>query len=306
MKPSGRSVRGAVLALGMVLAGCQLARGAPQGAVQAQEGRESGLVRRVASLAPSATEILFAVGAADLVVGVSRQCDFPVSAKLKAKVGDFNRPDLARLAAVGPDLVLFTEYVRPEDLEALEQAGIRSLVLPAATLEDVALSVERVGDVTGRTARAQRVAQELRAAVSAVAARVRTVPDAERPRVYVEVDGPHRPYAVGPGSFMDDVIRVAGGRNAFAGAGVPYLAVSVHDVNRVDPEVILIDHPFQYKAGLAKREGWEGLAAVRAGRVYDGTDFDIILLNRPSPRIAQSLREVSRLLQPSLWNDDPR
>ena len=67
-----------------------------------------------------------------------------------------------------------------------------------------------------------------------------------------------------------------------------------------DPQVILIDHPFQYKVGLAKREGWAGIAAVRDGRVYDGTEFDIVLLNRPGPRVLLSLRQIVPLLHPGV------
>jgi ABC-type Fe3+-hydroxamate transport system substrate-binding protein len=66
--------------------------------------------------------------------------------------------------------------------------------------------------------------------------------------------------------------------------------------------VILVDHPYQYKVGVSKRPGWDRIAAVANGRVYDNGDFDIILLNRPAPRIVRSLREVSRLLHPEAWD----
>jgi len=279
---------------------------APAAVLQDARGRSvevEGPVRRIASLSPSVTEILFLLGAGDAVVGVSQYCDYPVAAKLKPKVGEFNRPDLAALGAVAPDLVLFTEYVRPEDAEAMDRVGLRSAVLPAATLEDVAAEVEILGHLTGHAEDARRIASTLQQTVEEVKSRVEGIPLDRRPRVYVEVDGPHRPYAVGPGSFMDEVIRVAGGRNAFADAGAPYLEVTTAEVVKADPQVIFIDHPFQYKAGLGKREGWGGVAAVAGGRVYDRTDFDIILLNRPSPRIAESLREISRLLHPQVWNE---
>lgn len=293
------------LAGAMALAGAAGSGCAATAGFRDATGRPAALpapASRVASLAPSATEILFAVGAGDLVVAVSRQCDYPVAAKLKPKGGDFNRPDLDALREAAPDVVLFTEYVRPEDLAALERAGLRSLVLPAAGLADVAASVRSLGRLTGREGAAEGVAARLEVAVAEVTSRVGGIPDDRRPRVYVEVDGPHKPYAVGPGSFMDDVIRTAGGRNAFAGAPAPYFEVTTEAVVRADPEAVFIDHPFQYKAGFGKREGWGGIAAVRGGRVYDRTDFDIILLNRPSPRIAESLREVSRLLHPEAWN----
>jgi iron complex transport system substrate-binding protein len=258
--------------------------------------------KRIASLAPSATEILYAIGADDRLVGVSRQCDFPIAAKLKPKVGDFNRPDVEAVVRAKPDVALFTEYVRAEDLEALRQGGVLSFVLRARTVGDIAEAVRLLGALSGRAERAEALAAEMVSAAQEVQAKVAEIPAHELPRVYLEVDGPRRLYAVGPGSFMDDVIRIAGGRNIFAGAEAAYFEVAPEAIADADPDVILIDHPFQYKIGVAKRPGWSTVAAVRNHRVYDNTDFDIILLNRPGPRIVQSLREISRLLHPEAWD----
>jgi iron complex transport system substrate-binding protein len=115
------------------------------------------------------------------------------------------------------------------------------------------------------------------------------------------VDGPEKLYAVGSGSFMDDVVRLAGGRNVFAGRQSPYFPLEPAEVISADPDVILVDYPFQYKVGVTKRPGWDSIAAVRTHRVYDGTDYDIILFNRPGPRIARALREIARLLHPRVF-----
>ncbi len=253
---------------------------------------------RIVSLSPSVTEILFAIGAEGAIAGVSKHCDYPVAAKLKARLGDFNTPDVPRIRAAGADLVLFTEYVRPEDLAALEGARLTALVLPASTVRDIVADVRLLGEITGRAAAAAALAAELENGVEAVRRRFAALAEAERPRVYAEVDGPAKLYAVGPGSFMDELIRLAGGRNALAGRTQAYFAVEAQEVIAADPQVILIDHPFQYKVGVAKREGWAGIAAVRDSRVYDGTDFDIILFNRPGPRILASLRQLVPLLHP--------
>jgi iron complex transport system substrate-binding protein len=269
-------------------------------------GRETVLdlpLSRIVSLAPSVTEILFAIGAGDLIVGVSKHCDYPLAAKLKPKAGDFNAPDMEKVKAAAPDAVLFAEYAREEDLEALEGSGIPAFVLPAATVADIILTVRRLGDLSGRTEAAEGLAAAMEGELNALKLKLGAVPGDRRPRVYVEVDGPKRLYAVGPGSFMDDVITLAGGRNVFADRGEPYFAVESEEVVRADPEVVLIDYPFQYKIGASKRTGWEGISAVRNGRVYDGTDFDIILLNRPGPRILRSLREVAALLHPGVFDE---
>jgi iron complex transport system substrate-binding protein len=269
-------------------------------------GREVSLdlpAGRIVSLAPSATEILFAIGADDLLTGVSKHCDFPLAAKLKPKAGDFNTPYMEEVRAADPHVALFAEYARGEDLQALEKEGIPAFVLAAASVDDIILSVRLLGNLSGRVARAEELATAMEAELKLLEGKLGAIPGNQRPRVYVEVDGPKRLYAVGPGSFMDDVITIAGGRNVFADRRSPYFAVEGEEVVRADPEVILIDYPFQYKVGASKRPGWEKVSAVRDGRVYDGTDFDIILLNRPGPRILQSLREIAALLHPGVFDD---
>jgi iron complex transport system substrate-binding protein len=269
-------------------------------------GRETVLdlpLSRIVSLAPSVTEILFAIGADDLIVGVSKHCDYPLAAKLKPKAGDFNAPDMEKVKAAAPDAVLFAEYAREEDLEALEGSGIPAFVLPAATVADIILTVRRLGDLSGRIEAAEELAKTMEGELESLKRTLGAIPAERRPRVYVEVDGPKRLYAVGPGSFMDDVITLAGGRNVFADRGEAYFAVESEEVVKADPEVVLIDYPFQYKVGASKRPGWERISAVRNGRVYDGTDFDIILLNRPGPRILRSLKEVAALLHPGVFDE---
>lgn len=258
---------------------------------------------RIVSLAPSITEIIYAIGAEDRLIGVSRQCDYPVAAKLLPKMGDFNRPDMEKVAAASPDLVLLAEYVRPGDIESLKTAGIKSVVLSSADIADTISTIREVGRITGREKEGDILARDLEDGVRGITSALEKISPEDRPLVYIEVDGPARLYAVGPGSFMGDVIRLAGGRNAFENGPGPYFQLTSEEVVRADPDVILIDHPFQYKVGVSERPGWDGIKAVRSGRVYDGTDFDIILLNRPGPRIVKSLEEIARLLHPGVFND---
>lgn len=258
---------------------------------------------RIVSLAPSVTEIIFAIGAADRLAGVSKHCDYPVGARLKPKVGDFNMPDLEKVKGAGAELVLFTEYARAEDLQALEREGITTFVLRARSVADIVESIRWLGPVTGGARRADELAAGLDGELGTLRAGMEEIPGEERPRVYIEVDGPKLLYAVGPGSFMDDVITLAGGRNVFAGRERAYFAVEPQEVIAADPEVIFVDYPFQYKVGVAKRPGWDAVTAVREGKVYDSTDFDYILLNRPGPRIVQSLKEIIPLLHPGMLHE---
>lgn len=294
----------AVALIGVLAAG--IARGAPAEPVVWHDamGREVRLrlpAGKIVSLAPSATETLFALGADSRIAGVSRHCDFPVAAKLKPKMGDFNQPDLPKVIAAAPDVVLFTEFARAIDLDALAAAGIASFVLPARTVENVIDSIRTLGNLTGEIAAAGKLSAEIEVAVREIGERLAGVAQAQRPRVYIEVDGPQQLYAVGPGSFMDDIVRLAGGRNVFANRKDAYFPVESEQVVGANPDVILVDYPFQYKIGVSKRTGWDTVAAVRDARVYDGTDYDIIVFNRPGPRIARALREIAALLHPDLF-----
>ena len=260
-------------------------------------------VARIASLAPSVTEILYAIDAQDSLVAVSNQCDFPLSAKLKPKIGNFNRPDLEEAGKLRPGIVLFAEYARTEDLDALEKIGIRAVVLSSRDLADLSATIRLVGRIAGRVTKAEAVAAELDRTAAEISAKVAAVPPERRPAVYLEVDGPAAIYTVGSGSFMGDVVKVAGGRNIFENRPGPYIHLTDEEIIRANPEVILIDHPFQYKVGVSKRPGWADIAAVRNARVYDGTDYDMVALNRASPRVGQSLREIARLLHPELFRE---
>ncbi len=255
----------------------------------------------VASLAPNVTEILYAIGAEERLVGVSNQCDFPLAAKLKPKAGNFNRPDLEKIKALRPAVVLFAEYAKPEDLDALERIGVKAVVLSFRDLADLSKTIRLVGRITDRVEQAEAAAAELDRTVAEVSRKIERVPRAGRPSVYIEVEGPSPIYAVGSGSFMGDIVRVAGGRNVFEEGPGPYNKISSEDVIRANPEVMLIDHPFQYKVGVAKRPGWAEVPAVKNRRVYDGSAFDLVLLNGASPRVAQSLWEIARLLHPELF-----
>lgn len=265
-------------------------------------GRAAEAPPRLVSLSPGLTEIVYAIGAADRLVGVSRQCDYPLAAKLKPKSGDFNRPDPALILGVAADLVLLSEQVREADLAPLRDAGVEVRVLPAGSVVEVLQSIRVVGELTGAVDAAHALADGLSAEVTRIGAEIAGRTGRDRPRVYLEVDGPQRLYTVGRDSFMSDLIRLAGGDNVFADRPAPYLAVSAAEVAKANPQVVLIDHPFQYKVGAAKRFGWEAIDAVREGRVYDATDFDMIVINRPGPRLVEALNELARIFHPEVFD----
>lgn len=251
---------------------------------------------RIASIAPSNTEILFALGLANKVVAVDDYSDYPPEAEQKPRLGSYVEPDLEQIVAAQPDLVLATgvhaETVLPE-LEALRQTVV---VIDPGNLDEVLDGIGLVGRVTGEEAGATIVVCGLLERVDAVAARVA---DAPRPRVFFELSP--ELYTAGPGSFIDDLIARAGGENVAADAAEEWPQLSAEALLKKDPEVVLLaDHgagatPEQVRA----RPGWQQMSAVERDRLVP---IDPDLTNRPGPRVVDGLEAIARALHPERFS----
>jgi iron complex transport system substrate-binding protein len=245
---------------------------------------------RIVSLAPSNTEILFAIGAGDQVVGVTDYCNYPQEAQEKDKVGGFSDPNLEAIVALAPDLVLGTNF-NDGVIEDLAQLGIRGLVISPGTVEEVLTAIERVGYAVGRDGEAGALAENLRERLLAVE---EYIAGKERPRVLYQVW--HDPLMVaGPGSFVDNAITLAGGDNIAWDAARGYPRFSSEVVVLRDPEVILSPktHGSGAVADAPLPPGWEDLTAVKEGRVYS---IDADMIARAGPRIVAAIEEVARIL----------
>lgn len=289
--------------LGFALMAALLGLAAPALAAPVRDmtGREVEVSRsptRVVSLAPSLTEILFALGASDLTVGVTDFCDYPPEAGGKPKVGTVLAPNPEVILGLQPDLVLATtEGNRQETVLLLERLGLPTFVVRPEGLDGIYASIRLVGRLLGRPTRASALVEAMRSRVSWVAQQV-----AGRPRVRVlYVLWPDPLITAGRGSIIDDLIAVAGGENVAGGIGLRYPRLGLEEVLRVDPEVILL-------AGMGSRplrpeavrgwEGWQVLRAVRAGWVRS---LDGDLLHRPGPRIVEGLEAMARALHPDAF-----
>jgi iron complex transport system substrate-binding protein len=269
--------------------------------VRDMTGREVEVSRattRVVSLAPSLTEILFALGAGDLLVGVTDFCDYPPQASQKPKVGTVLAPNAEVVLALQPNLVLATtEGNRQETVLLLERLQIPIFVVRPEGLEGIYASIRSVGGLLGRPARASAVVESMRSRVAWVAGQVKGRPPAR----VLYVLWPDPLITAGRGSIIDALIGVAGGENVAGGISLRYPRLNLEEVLRVDPEVILL-------AGMGSRplraesvqgwEGWQVLRAVKAGRVQ-ALDGD--LLHRPGPRIVEGLEAIARALHPDAF-----
>jgi len=247
--------------------------------------------RRIISTSPEVTEILFAVGAGDRLVGVVRGCDWPPEARVLPVVGDFSNVSLERVASLDADLILTTGHEQERMMAQLEGLGIPTVAFMAADVASVRRNVAAVGEIVGEEAAAAAVIAAFDAELAAVEAEVRNIPEADRPRVYLEIS-PEPLMTVAEGSFVHEALLRAGGVNIGADLPRPYCRLEPELVIARDPEVIVLAHGAVAPAAVASRTGWKEIAAVRSGRVYE-INPDLIL--RAGPRLGRGIATLHEL-----------
>jgi len=254
---------------------------------------------RIVSLAPSITEVLYAIGSSQELVGVTQYCDYPPEARLKPKVG-YTHPNLESIVALQPDLVLAPrEFLRADFLSKLEQLKISTFIFDAKTIEDVLSHIQTLGRMLGRSASADALAAQMRQRITEIKTRTAALP---HPRVlYVLNSEPL--ITAGPGSFIDQLIKLAGGTNVAARAKTPYPRLNMEEVLKEDPELLIF--PVGKAEGIPDSEQqvwkrWATLSAVKHGRFHH---IPSDLLNRPGPRIVQGLETLARTIHPNAFED---
>ena len=267
-------------------------------------GREVQLAsaaQRIVSLAPSNTEILFALGAGDKVVGRDEVSDYPEEALALPTVGGWSGFSAEAIVALKPDLVLAAEINTPELVKELEGLGLTVYYLSnPKTLEELYVNIEIVATLTGRDA--TKLTDSLKARVAAVDEKI--MPLSYQPSVFYEVDAtdPSKPYSVGPGTFIHLLINRAGGANAVELAGItdPYPQISLEQLVIAPPDIIILgDSMWGTTAeAVATRPGWDTLKAVVDGKIFP---FDDNLVSRPGPRLIDGLEALARLLHPEVF-----
>jgi iron complex transport system substrate-binding protein len=261
-----------------------------------------GAPSRIVSLAPSATEILFAVGAGEQVVGVTKFCNYLAEATSRTPIGGFSASSISieTIISLQPDLVIAGSASQRPVVEALEQQDIPVIAFAPASFEDVYRTIATLGSVTGHPEQAAQVVTEMRERVDAVVAKVQTVPEEQRPTVFWEVfDEPLT--TTGPNTFIGQLITLAGASNIFADVAEDYPQISVEEVVVRNPAVILGPNAHSDKlsaAILAQRPGWAQIDAVASQRVYL---FDGDIVSRPGPRLADALEIIAAQLYPEIF-----
>jgi len=252
--------------------------------------------RRVLSYAPNVTEVLFAIGAGERVVGRTRFCDWPAQARKIPSFGGLLDPDFEKIAALRPDLVVATTVGDPRDkVEAIERLGYPVFVTSPNSVEDVIGSVEKIGRVVGAEAGARAVAVRMRAQLEEVHDRLT---GRRRLRTLVVIwQDPLR--TVGRRSFVADVVRRAGGEVVLARGEAKYPQMSMEALLEAAPEVIVLGLPGE--PGRGDERFWKKFPSIPA--VHDGriVSVDLQVLTRPGPRITQAIADLARAIHPEAF-----
>jgi iron complex transport system substrate-binding protein len=252
--------------------------------------------QRIISLSPGHTETLYALGLGDRVVGVTEFCNYPPEVAEKTQVGGFSGVDLEQVVGLAPDLVLASTLHMGDVVPALLEHNIVVYVATPQSVRGVLETTSAIGEITGRTEEADALVKILQERMDTVVERVQ---GASRPTVFWELGA--ELFTVGPGSFVDDLISMAGGENVAADADSPWPQLTVETIVLKDPQVVVLaDHNYGETAEmLMARPGWSEISAVKDGRVIEITNDDIV--SRPGPRIIDGLEFLARELHPDLF-----
>ncbi|MBC7246254.1 MAG: cobalamin-binding protein [Actinobacteria bacterium] len=264
-------------------------------------GREveiAAVPQSIVSIAPSCTEILFALGLGDRVAGVTEYCDYPEEAKAKPKIGTFTTPNLEAILALDPDLVLATGGVQAEVLGRMEELGLTVFAVNPGTFAQTVDDIRLIGQITGASGEAERIAEDMERRAEAVAARVREKEAAgeKRPRVFYEIYYENNVWTAGRSSIISDLVSLAGGENLGDVEDSDYYEFSVERLMAENPQVYLVGSGSMFEPGdITKRPGWDRMDAVREKRVHV---IDEDLVYRTGPRLIEGLEAIHRAIYP--------
>jgi iron complex transport system substrate-binding protein len=253
--------------------------------------------KRIVSLSPSFTEILFALGIDEELVGVTEYCDYPPAAIEKQKVGGFATVSTEKVVALKPDLVLANARLHKQIVEGLEDLGLTVVALYAEDVDAILEHIKLIGNITGRSHEAKKLTDDMKSRMEDITARVKGLP---KPKVfYVSWHEPLK--TAGPGTYAHDLIHLAGGINIASDAGTKYPVYSLEVLIERNPEIIIVS--------TGHGEGGPTVEAIKSmlhGKGIDAIENNLVcgvhtsLTGRASPRIIDGLEEMATCIHPEL------
>ncbi len=270
--------------------------------------------QRIVSIAPSNTQILFAIGVGNKVVGVTDYDKYPYnfSAWIKAgnmtSIGGFSTPNKEVIASLNPDLILATP-INDADVITLRSLGYKVLVLNPVDVTGVLKDIATVGTATGAQSNATTLVNSINQQINSIREKITSAQITNKPKVYYEIWGPPAGDLMGAGStsWINDVIARAGGINIFENETQQYPVISSETVVQMNPDVILLptgmgtgQAPFYGSVDQVKaRPGWDSISAVKNNRIVV---IDEDLFAEAGPRVGDNIMEVAKALYPELFN----
>jgi len=299
----------AATALVVMLALCAAGRAGVRNVVD-ETGRHVALpenVQRIVSLAPNLTEIVYALGAEQRLVGVTAYCDYPPAAREKTKIGNPVDPSLEAIAALKPDLVLATRTMnRLETVESLDRLGIPVYSTDSRTVDGVMISIHDIADAIGVPQQGRAVAAGMRERLDALHVRLAGV----APKRVLFVIWTQPLISIGPQTFLADALRQAGAQSIVQ-SEQDWPEISFEEVVRLQPEALVFSSNHdetghaetaaqaadKQLAELRQRPAWKDLAAIREGHIIVvGEEID-----RPGPRLVDVIEDLARQLHPDVF-----
>jgi iron complex transport system substrate-binding protein len=260
--------------------------------------------QRIVSLAPTHTEILFALGLGDNIVGVSDYCNYPSEAKEKQKIGGFANPDIDKILALNPDLILAFGTIQKPIVKKLEVRGQKVFWVYPHTVKDILNLYERLGEITGTDTAAKRLRKRVEEKIKSIEGKIGNIPEEKRPSIF-RVMGLYPPGTIGGNSFQTDVFYLAGGRNIFADIKKDFFQINMETLINKEPDVIIIcgENTEELKQQLKNQKEWNSLKAVKEDRIFI---ISCDLICRPGPRLAETVEKIAGYLYPQMFSIYPQ
>lgn len=250
---------------------------------------------RIVSLAPSVTELIFAVGAGDRVVGVTEYDTYPEEVKDLPKVGGFKGPNIELITAQEPDIVFASTLSGKEEMETLEKMGIPVVVIEAKSIDNIYESIEMLGKITNKEEKAQTIVNEMKSKIQEISNKVK-----DRPKIKVfhliDINGN---WTAGSGTFIHELINLAGGQN-IAEDTEGWVQYSIEELVSKNPDAIVMSSYAGDVETIKNMEGYKETNAVKNNNIYVVSNDDII--SRASNRIVLGLEEIAKFLHPEVFN----
>lgn len=253
-------------------------------------------VMKVVSVAPSITEVIYALGLGDRLVGRTDYCNYPEEVLSVESIGSLTEPNVESIIALNPDVVIGSSHFKEDVLIQIEDAGIKVIILKAEESFEGAYDViSKAGVIFDVTDKAIEIVEQMKANVSEV---VTALENVEKKSVYYVVEfGEYGDYTATGDTFIHEMLEMAGGSN-IASDGKMW-SYNIESIIAKDPEVIICSENFDTKVNLEKTDGYKDLTAIKESRLLE---IDQDILSRQGPRLAEGLKAIAKLLHPEVFN----